>query len=34
MEDLALPKDLKGFQTLAHDLYVKTPVIDGIGAYK
>lgn len=25
-----LPKDLKGFQTLAHDLYVKTPVIDGI----
>jgi GDP-mannose 6-dehydrogenase len=27
-----LPKDLKGFQTLAHDLYVKTPVIDGIGA--
>jgi len=26
-----LPKDLKGFQTLAHDLYVKTPVIDGIG---
>jgi GDP-mannose 6-dehydrogenase len=26
-----LPKDLKGFQTLAHDLYVATPVIDGIG---
>ncbi|MDA3930801.1 MAG: nucleotide sugar dehydrogenase [Prolixibacteraceae bacterium] len=26
-----LPKDLKGFQTLAHDLYVKTPVVDGIG---
>lgn len=25
-----LPKDLKGLQTLAHDLYVKTPVIDGI----
>lgn len=25
-----LPKDLKGFQTLAHDLYIKTPVIDGI----
>jgi len=25
-----LPKDLKGFQTLAHDLYVKTPVIQGI----
>jgi GDP-mannose 6-dehydrogenase len=25
-----LPKDLKGFQTLAHDLYVQTPVIDGI----
>jgi len=26
-----LPKDLGGFKTLAHDLYVKTPVIDGIG---
>jgi GDP-mannose 6-dehydrogenase len=26
-----LPKDLKGFQTLAHDLYLKTPVINGIG---
>ena len=26
-----LPKDLKGFQTLAHDLYVRTPVVDGIG---
>lgn len=26
-----LPKDLKGFQTLAHDLYVKVPVIDSIG---
>ncbi len=25
-----LPKDLKGFQTLAHDLYIKTPVIQGI----
>jgi GDP-mannose 6-dehydrogenase len=25
-----LPKDLKGFQTLAHDLYIKTPVINGI----
>lgn len=25
-----LPKDLKGFQTLSHDLYVQTPVIDGI----
>ncbi|WP_308990363.1 nucleotide sugar dehydrogenase [Mariniflexile litorale] len=25
-----LPKDLKGLQMLAHDLYVKTPVIDGI----
>ncbi|HZL08494.1 MAG TPA: UDP-glucose/GDP-mannose dehydrogenase family protein [Prolixibacteraceae bacterium] len=25
-----LPKDLKGFQTLAHDLYVKTPVVDSI----
>jgi GDP-mannose 6-dehydrogenase len=25
-----LPKDLKGLQTLAHDLYVKTPVIDSI----
>jgi GDP-mannose 6-dehydrogenase len=25
-----LPKDLNGFQTLAHDNYVKTPVIDGI----
>lgn len=25
-----LPKDLKGFQTLAHDHYIKTPVIDGI----
>lgn len=25
-----LPKDLKGFQTLAHDLYIETPVIDGI----
>ena len=25
-----LPKDLKGFQTLAHDLYVKVPVIDSI----
>ena len=26
-----LPKDLKGLKTLAHDLYVKTPVIEGIG---
>lgn len=26
-----LPKDLKGFQTLAHDHYVPTPVIDGVG---
>jgi GDP-mannose 6-dehydrogenase len=25
-----LPKDLKGLQTLAHDLYVSVPVIDGI----
>jgi len=25
-----LPKDLKGLQTLAHDLYVDTPVIDSI----
>jgi GDP-mannose 6-dehydrogenase len=25
-----LPKDLKGLQTLAHDLYIKTPVIDSI----
>ncbi len=25
-----LPKDLKGLQTLAHDNYVKTPVIEGI----
>ncbi len=25
-----LPKDLKGMQTLAHDLYLKTPVIDSI----
>lgn len=25
-----LPKDLKGFQTLAHDLYVDAPVIDSI----
>jgi len=25
-----LPKDLKGFQTLAHDLYVDVPVIDNI----
>ncbi|OFY57403.1 MAG: GDP-mannose dehydrogenase [Bacteroidetes bacterium RBG_13_46_8] len=25
-----LPKDLKGLQTLAHDLYVKAPVIDSI----
>ncbi len=25
-----LPKDLKGLQTLAHDLYVKTPVINSI----
>jgi GDP-mannose 6-dehydrogenase len=25
-----LPKDLKGFQMLAHDLYIKTPVIQGI----
>lgn len=25
-----LPKDLKGLQTLAHDLYIDTPVIDGI----
>lgn len=27
-----LPKDLKGLQTLAHDLYVKVPVIDSINA--
>ncbi|MBI9041329.1 nucleotide sugar dehydrogenase [Lutibacter sp.] len=26
-----LPKDLKGFQTLAHDHYVKTPIVDSIG---
>jgi len=26
-----LPKDLKGFQTLAHDLYIDVPVIDSIG---
>jgi GDP-mannose 6-dehydrogenase len=25
-----LPKDLKGFQTLAHDMYVEVPVIDSI----
>jgi GDP-mannose 6-dehydrogenase len=25
-----LPKDLKGLQTLAHDLYIDVPVIDGI----
>lgn len=25
-----LPKDLKGLQTLAHDLYLNVPVIDGI----
>jgi GDP-mannose 6-dehydrogenase len=25
-----LPKDLKGLQTLAHDHYIKTPVIQGI----
>jgi GDP-mannose 6-dehydrogenase len=25
-----LPKDLKGLQTLAHDLYIKAPVIDSI----
>lgn len=25
-----LPKDLKGLQTLSHDLYIKTPVIDAI----
>lgn len=25
-----LPKDLKGFQTLAHDYYVKVPIIDSI----
>lgn len=25
-----LPKDLKGLQTLAHDLYIKTPVIESI----
>jgi GDP-mannose 6-dehydrogenase len=25
-----LPKDLKGLQTLAHDLYVKTPLIESI----
>jgi GDP-mannose 6-dehydrogenase len=25
-----LPKDLKGFQTLAHDLYIDVPVIDSI----
>jgi len=26
-----LPKDLKGLQTLAHDLYLSVPVIDSIG---
>ena len=26
-----LPKDLKGLQTLAHDLYLKVPVIESIG---
>lgn len=26
-----LPKDLKGLKTLAHDLYIDTPVIQGIG---
>lgn len=26
-----LPKDLKGLKTLAHDLYIDTPVIEGIG---
>ncbi len=26
-----LPKDLKGLQTLAHDLYIKAPVIENIG---
>lgn len=26
-----LPKDLKGLQTLAHDLYMDTPVIESIG---
>jgi GDP-mannose 6-dehydrogenase len=26
-----LPKDLKGLQTLAHDLYIQTPVIENIG---
>jgi GDP-mannose 6-dehydrogenase len=26
-----LPKDLKGLQTLAHDLYIPVPVIEGIG---
>ena len=25
-----LPKDLNGFQTLAHDMYIKTPVINSI----
>lgn len=25
-----LPKDIKGLQTLAHDLYIKTPLIDAI----
>lgn len=25
-----LPKDLKGLQTLSHDLYIKTPLIDSI----
>lgn len=25
-----LPKDLKGLQTLAHDLYIKTPIIESI----
>jgi GDP-mannose 6-dehydrogenase len=27
-----LPKDLKGLQTLAHDLYIKTPVINSINS--